>query len=224
MPVNMAAKRNPKEIRSYCSHATTGRIDRRGLGPWRRGSRVRRRARGARAAPPFAPARVRHPDAARPDSAAVADRAAQAGRREQAVCPACFRGRRLAAPRQVALRARRRSHLRGGNMDRRGAQPARRAGPGVGGCAHGQPHPRDQPHRAPARHAARLAPRAGRRPALRPGVGCSGRSEEHTSELQSHLNLVCRLLLEKKKKKKKQKKIYKKKKKKKKKKNNQKKK
>src|SRR5882762_4477104 len=32
-------------------------------------------------------------------------------------------------------------------------------------------------------------------------VRCS-RSEEHTSELQSHLNLVCRLLLEKKKKKK----------------------
>src|SRR5467141_5096990 len=31
----------------------------------------------------------------------------------------------------------------------------------------------------------------------------SNRSEEHTSELQSHLNLVCRLLLEKKKKKKK---------------------
>src|SRR5207237_10676117 len=38
-------------------------------------------------------------------------------------------------------------------------------------------------------------------------LGCStrfassaaGRSEEHTSELQSHLNLVCRLLLEKKK-------------------------
>src|SRR5260370_25126210 len=28
---------------------------------------------------------------------------------------------------------------------------------------------------------------------------CSRRSEEHTSELQSHLNLVCRLLLEKKK-------------------------
>src|SRR5260370_7644977 len=30
-------------------------------------------------------------------------------------------------------------------------------------------------------------------------AGRSGRSEEHTSELQSHLNLVCRLLLEKKK-------------------------
>src|SRR5260370_41612800 len=29
--------------------------------------------------------------------------------------------------------------------------------------------------------------------------GLTGRSEEHTSELQSHLNLVCRLLLEKKK-------------------------
>src|SRR5437016_8558704 len=38
------------------------------------------------------------------------------------------------------------------------------------------------------------------------------RSEEHTSELQSLTNLVCRLLLEKKKKKKKQKKIKKKKK------------
>src|SRR3989449_3841664 len=85
MPVNMAAKGNPKEIRSYCSHATPGGIDQRGLGPWRRGSRVRRRARGARTDPPFAPARVRHSDAARPDSAAVADRAAQAGRGKQAV-------------------------------------------------------------------------------------------------------------------------------------------
>src|SRR4051812_49490331 len=32
-------------------------------------------------------------------------------------------------------------------------------------------------------------------------AGVSLRSEEHTSELQSHVNLVCRLLLEKKKKK-----------------------
>src|SRR5260370_5798283 len=31
-------------------------------------------------------------------------------------------------------------------------------------------------------------------------VAANARSEEHTSELQSHLNLVCRLLLEKKKK------------------------
>src|SRR5260370_31351093 len=38
---------------------------------------------------------------------------------------------------------------------------------------------------------------------VRPSSLCnrsSGRSEEHTSELQTHLNLVCRLLLEKKKK------------------------
>src|SRR5574343_2091161 len=33
------------------------------------------------------------------------------------------------------------------------------------------------------------------------GIGASYRSEEHTSELQSHHDLVCRLLLEKKKKK-----------------------
>src|SRR5215204_7720843 len=32
-------------------------------------------------------------------------------------------------------------------------------------------------------------------------LGCPPRSEEHTSELQSHSDLVCRLLLEKKKKK-----------------------
>src|SRR5687768_17850101 len=38
----------------------------------------------------------------------------------------------------------------------------------------------------------------------------TSRSEEHTSELQSRLHLVCRLLLEKKKKKKKIKQIYKK--------------
>src|SRR5690242_21237043 len=36
----------------------------------------------------------------------------------------------------------------------------------------------------------------------RAGVTVIRRSEEHTSELQSHVNLVCRLLLEKKKKKK----------------------
>src|SRR4051812_49726219 len=48
---------------------------------------------------------------------------------------------------------------------------------------------------------------AGTRPGSGPGPEMSdeertrGRSEEHTSELQSHVNLVCRLLLEKKKKK-----------------------
>src|SRR6266853_5179446 len=39
------------------------------------------------------------------------------------------------------------------------------------------------------------------RPSVIPGVGSPLRSEEHTSELQSQSNLVCRLLLEKKKKK-----------------------
>src|SRR5260370_12424635 len=36
-------------------------------------------------------------------------------------------------------------------------------------------------------------------PLYRSGQEARNRSEEHTSELQSHLNLVCRLLLEKKK-------------------------
>src|SRR5438046_7575138 len=44
----------------------------------------------------------------------------------------------------------------------------------------------------------RLSPPRPRRPARLPGGG-RGRSEEHTSELQSLTNLVCRLLLEKKK-------------------------
>src|SRR5438034_4695124 len=49
-------------------------------------------------------------------------------------------------------------------------------------------------------------PRVERRASIeRPGVGgredAKTRSEEHTSELQSHSDLVCRLLLEKKKKK-----------------------
>src|SRR2546422_4366205 len=50
---------------------------------------------------------------------------------------------------------------------------------------------------------ARDPPNTGRRsspPGRKPGAG--SRSEEHTSELQSRLHLVCRLLLEKKKKKK----------------------
>src|SRR6266536_6042909 len=39
----------------------------------------------------------------------------------------------------------------------------------------------------------------GARPSRRPGVPRRQRSEEHTSELQSRVDLVCRLLLEKKK-------------------------
>src|SRR2546422_2978017 len=44
-----------------------------------------------------------------------------------------------------------------------------------------------------------FARRAGRPPCLPEGAPSPDRSEEHTSELQSRLHLVCRLLLEKKK-------------------------
>src|SRR5260370_33379165 len=53
---------------------------------------------------------------------------------------------------------------------------------------------RQLPHAAGGRHA---QPGHGHLPEH---AARHGRSEEHTSELQSHLNLVCRLLLEKKKK------------------------
>src|SRR5438132_8367204 len=56
--------------------------------------------------------------------------------------------------------------------------------------------------RAPAPPSARPAV-ALRRPRSAAGDRASPRSEEHTSELQSHSDLVCRLLLEKKKKSKK---------------------
>src|SRR5260370_27973846 len=55
---------------------------------------------------------------------------------------------------------------------------------------------------APGRRAAGEtadSPRGERRSGDREAREARGRSEEHTSELQSHLNLVCRLLLEKKK-------------------------
>src|SRR5690242_21414317 len=49
-------------------------------------------------------------------------------------------------------------------------------------------------------HAERGCRRGGARDTLQHGADPLGaRSEEHTSELQSHVNLVCRLLLEKKK-------------------------
>src|SRR5260370_12936505 len=45
----------------------------------------------------------------------------------------------------------------------------------------------------------RRSSRGGRRATICSGVSTFTRSEEHTSELQSHLDIVCRLLLEKKK-------------------------
>src|SRR2546422_9221439 len=44
----------------------------------------------------------------------------------------------------------------------------------------------------------RMDSRAVRRPSISSIPSCARRSEEHTSELQSRLHLVCRLLLEKK--------------------------
>src|SRR5438477_2539606 len=60
----------------------------------------------------------------------------------------------------------------------------------------------DPPHGGAAGRAPGGEPAPGV-PALPGRRGELERSEEHTSELQSHVNLVCRLLLEKKKKKKK---------------------
>src|SRR5438034_8493999 len=58
-------------------------------------------------------------------------------------------------------------------------------------------HPRRTPRKGT------FGPRCSGRPAASCHLGwCCNRSEEHTSELQSHSDLVCRLLLEKKKKKK----------------------
>src|SRR5690606_41868394 len=72
--------------------------------------------------------------------------------------------------------------LLGGGVRQARDPPAlqgQRAARGAGACAGGA-----------------AAPAGARRATLRPGPG---RSEEHTSELQSRENLVCRLLLEKKK-------------------------
>src|SRR5437588_4684101 len=58
---------------------------------------------------------------------------------------------------------------------------------------------------SPPRGAARRSDGAGLRRRAAPAPAGSPRSEEHTSELQSHSDLVCRLLLEKKKQNKKKK-------------------
>src|SRR5204863_1763414 len=63
-----------------------------------------------------------------------------------------------------------------------------------------RPRRRSAPCRRPAR-SRRRKPRRERRTSRRTCRGrCGRRSEEHTSELQSRRDLVCRLLLEKKKK------------------------
>src|SRR5690606_41380451 len=74
-------------------------------------------------------------------------------------------------------------HRRAGHAVR-SAGPAGAAGAGAGGARHGRP----------AAGTAAALPEA-----RRAGANRCRRSEEHTSELQSRENLVCRLLLEKKK-------------------------
>src|SRR6266446_4661402 len=75
-----------------------------------------------------------------------------------------------------------------------------RARPGATGAR--RSHRRARQKRSRFAHATRRSSRRGR-PCRRPaGAPLRRRSEEHTSELQSPCNLVCRLLLEKKKKKK----------------------
>src|SRR5256886_1937090 len=72
----------------------------------------------------------------------------------------------------------------------RGTRPRQRPMPGAGR------------RRRPGRRTPRRRPASPRGPRGRPGPRAAGwrpRSEEHTSELQSQSNLVCRLLLEKKK-------------------------
>src|SRR3989454_5296465 len=71
---------------------------------------------------------------------------------------------------------------------------------------HGEGLDRVQVHRLRVARAAPVfinesVPQDGQQPSLRIGPLLVLRSEEHTSELQSPCNLVCRLLLEKKKKK-----------------------
>src|SRR5438034_3216927 len=82
------------------------------------------------------------------------------------------------------------------DQERLGALPAR-------GEAAGVPEPQRRERMGGADKRPTAARLLRERPARCDGSGC--RSEEHTSELQSHSDLVCRLLLEKKKKKKKKK-------------------
>src|SRR5437773_8841712 len=86
---------------------------------------------------------------------------------------------------------------------RRSSDLSGRSEPGGGAARRrgSSPHERDAapPQHVGARDDGHLASRGPvRQPrGLRPAGG-EGRSEEHTSELQSHHDLVCRLLLEKK--------------------------
>src|SRR5207249_12337314 len=70
--------------------------------------------------------------------------------------------------------------------------------PGQDAVLHLPAHPRSRAGRGGARRRRGRQQRARRRPLLGRAVHQLPRSEEHTSELQSRFDLVCRLLLEKK--------------------------
>src|SRR5258706_7008123 len=74
----------------------------------------------------------------------------------------------------------------------------RSQGPGASDKSAPEQHPPAAPPRSPM-HQAQTPPQQSLASALRSTAGAAPRSEEHTSELQSLTNLVCRLLLEKKK-------------------------
>src|SRR5438093_12614171 len=93
--------------------------------------------------------------------------------------------RHLGVPARRARTPRRRPQAR--RVARRRARPRRRLAAGLSGGRSGLRHPA-RADRSGARRRRHDTARA----------GCRSRSEEHTSELQSLTNLVCRLLLEKK--------------------------
>src|SRR2546422_3956791 len=92
----------------------------------------------------------------------------------------------------------------GADVSSRGEKEGSGCGPRRHALARGDRRRRARAHRVRARRAGVSVPRVPEVPAqAQEGRRIAGilRSEEHTSELQSRLHLVCRLLLEKKKKK-----------------------
>src|SRR5215471_632019 len=84
-------------------------------------------------------------------------------------------------------------------QDHRPARPGELSPPSPG--RHHRPASRACRRGPPPRPGDHSAPEHGRRPSPRGSPPSRSRSEEHTSELQSRREIVCRLLLEKKKKK-----------------------
>src|SRR2546429_6385841 len=81
---------------------------------------------------------------------------------------------------------------------RRKPRPAWRRAPGLRHLADRLQRPRPDHRQRTARPAEGGGAAAGRKASAAAEAGGAARSEEHTSELQSRLHLVCRLLLEKK--------------------------